>query len=66
MFGGFAIIFPVTSVINDVILSLAESFPSASTARLPESNPTTIFKAARIEFPTTATHDALMMLLILF
>jgi len=55
----------VNKVIRDVTISLAESMPSAKTARLPERMPATILSIERNAFPITATHDARIIFSIL-
>jgi hypothetical protein len=52
----------VNRVIRDVMISLAESIPSAMTARLPDMIPMTIFSRDKIAFPITPTQDALTMI----
>ena len=51
----------VKRVIREVRISLAESIPSAITARLPESMPTRIFMTDNRAFPATPIQDALMI-----
>jgi hypothetical protein len=58
-------ILAVNKVINDVTISLAESIPSARTARLPDIRPAIILRIERNIFPATATHDARIIFSIL-
>ena len=53
----------VNRVINDVSTSLAESIPSAITAKLPDIIPTTILSIDNTALPITATHEALIIFL---
>ena len=53
----------VYKVIREVIISLAESIPSATTARLPDTNPTLIFKTERMALPRILILEALMIFL---
>ena len=52
----------VNKVIREVTISLAESIPSARTARLPDRSPMTIFRIDRKVFPTTPTQEALIII----
>jgi hypothetical protein len=49
------------SVITEVIISLEESTPSATTARLPEMSPAVIFKADSAAFPEIPTQEAFLI-----
>ena len=61
MLGGLLKIRAVTSVIMETIISVAESIPSPTTARLPETRPTIIFDAERTAFPIILIQEALTM-----
>ncbi len=50
----------VKRVIREVSISLAESIPSAMTARLPDSIPTIIFRIERKALPITPTQAAVI------
>ena len=54
-------ILAVNRVIREVMMSLAESIPSAITARLPERIPATILSSESRAFPVIAIQDALMI-----
>jgi hypothetical protein len=61
MFGGLEMIRAVNRVMSEVTISPDESIPSATTARLPASSPTTIFRSDNRAFVTILSQDALMI-----